>query len=65
MPWHTQSTDNSACGSPQYAEVDLSTCDTSDHADCAKEQCAHSGTEVDVWVPLDYTHHPYTCCPVG
>lgn len=51
------------CCTMKYADVDLSKCSTTDHEACAKQQCLASDTEVNVWVPLDYKHHPYTCCP--
>ena len=32
------------------------------HEQCAQQQCEHSRTAIATWVPLDFSHHPYTCC---
>ena len=52
------------CCTVLYNALNATGCsDPSNKEACAEQQCKLSKTKVNQWVPRDYAHNPYTCCP--
>ena len=54
----------SGCCTLLEAAINTTGCSHPDNKTaCAEQQCKESSTKVNSWVPRDYSHHPFTCCP--